>query len=508
VNGHARRLGLSRAARGAPPGWRYDRAVRVLHVGWGFFPWRRGGLINYAEDLMAAQVRGGHRVAYFFSGRHYPRLSGPRLKRWRRGDVEMHEVVNGPMVSGLELGTRTPDLELDEPRIEAAFRRVLRSFRPDVVHFQELLCLPSSLIDVAREDRVATVMTLQDYLPLCATIRLFDADGRICERLEVGEDCALRNARAPASRQPFIVDTYEYEAWRWHRNLRVGRVVPEGVYHFVSRRIHGWSMRQVAREPPIAGPRDPAAAFQRRRDVNVERLGRVGRLVAQSPRVAEIYAARGVAPERITTLRFTLAHIERLRPRSLSSPPSPIAFTTLGGCASPSKGSELIVAALRELRAAGLEGSFRLRVLGGIDGAVRPELEGYRGVELGEPGELYDRHRLDALLEGVDVGIMPSIWEEAFGYSGLEMIAKGIPLIANPLGGIAEYAREGETAWLNESCSAEGLADLMARLIADPRRVVELHERVLAARDRLVRPMAEHVEAIEATYRQADAGAV
>src|SRR2546423_5765752 len=342
---------------------------------------------------MAAQVERGHAVAYFFSGRHYPRLSGPRLKRWELRGVAMHEVINGPIVSGLELGTRTPEQDLDEPRLEAAFASLLDRFRPDVVHFQELLGMPSSLIDVAAEAGVATVMTLQDYGPLCSTLRLFDADGRICERLEVGEDCAVRNARAPATREPFVVDTYEFEVMRWHGRLRVGRLISNDTYDFLARKAHGWAMRQVRREEPVAGPPDPARAFQRRRDVNVERLGRVGRLVAQSERVAEIYAARGVSPERMTTLRFTLAHIERLRPRSLTAPPAPITFTTLGGCAAPSKGSEVVVGALRALRAAGLEGECRLLVLGGIDNAVRGELEAYHGVEI---GQLYQRDRLHA----------------------------------------------------------------------------------------------------------------
>ena len=472
--------------------------MRILHLGWGFSPWRRGGLINYAEDLMAAQAERGHSVAYFFSGRHYAGVSGPRLKRWRLRDVEMHEVVNGPIVSGLELGTRTPELELAEPRLEAGFRRVVRSFRPDVVHVQELLCLPSSLLDVAREEGVATVMTLQDYFPLCSTLRLFDADGRICERLDVGEECALRNADAPATREPFVADTLHFEIARWHRRLRVGRVISDELYDRIARHAFEWSMRRLAREAPYPAPRAAGPAFQRRRDANVERLGRVGRLVAQSPRVAEIYAARGVAPERMTTLRFTLAHIEHLRPRSLRSPPSPITFTTLGGCASPTKGSDVVVGALRSLREAGLEGRFRLRVLGGIHDSVRRELEDYRGVSL---DELYEREQLDELLDDVDVGIMPSIWEEAFGYSGVEMLAKGIPLIANPLGGIVEYAREGQTAWLNRSCDAQGLAAVMRTLIDEPERVLDMHVRVVAARDDIVVPMARHADAIEAVYR-------
>ena len=479
--------------------------MRILHVGWGFSPWRPGGLITYAEDVMAAQVAAGHDVSYFFSGRHYPIVSGPRLKRWRRGGVAMNEVINGPIVAGMELGTRTPERELHEPWTEAAFRRLVRSFRPEVVHVQELLGMPSSVLEIAAEEGTPVLMTLQDYFPLCATLRLLDADGRLCTRLQVGEDCVARNTLAPEYAAVLLNETLKFEIARWRRWLRVpGWVRVEAVADSLKKAFFDWTTtdagaRPLADPPPLTEQPELAAAFQRRRDLNVERLSRVDRLIAQSPRVAEIYAARGVAPERMTTLPFTLAHIDGLRPRTLASPPDPIRFVTLQGCASEPKGYGVVAGALRSLREAGLEGRFRLRVLGFVHPDVRGELEGYDGVEL---GWFYERHQLDALLDDADVGLMPSTWEEALGYTGLELVAKGLPLIANPLGGIVEYAREGETAWLNRSCTGEGMAEIMARLIADPGQVLEMHARVREARDRVVQPFARHVSALDAVYRE------
>jgi len=465
--------------------------VRILHVGWGFTPWRSGGLILYAEDLMAAQVARGHDVGYFFSGRQYPYIPGPRLHRWRRDGVAMRELLNSRVVVGMEHGTRDPWRELSEPGAERAFRRVLRWFRPDVVHIQELLGLPSALIDVAAAAGRPTLMTLQDYQPLCATLRLMDSDGRICTRLEVGEDCVAGNADAPRTNWIPYDATIEFERERLSFEPRIrDRVIDRMDRHGP---FTAPAPRAPLDEPLVAG-------FQRRRDVNVARLSRVNRLIAQSPRVAELYRTRGVSGERLGTLPFTLRHIERLVPRALDEPPSRITFATLGGCASETKGLNLVLTALRTLRAAGLEGAFGLRIFGTVPGSDVPELEDYEGVELRGP---YRREQLDALLDEVDVGIMPSIWEEAFGYSGLEMIAKAIPLIANPLGGMVEYALEGRTAWHNRACSGEGLAELMSMLIAAPERVLEMHRRVLAERDRLIVPMSEHVDAMEAAYREA-----
>jgi glycosyltransferase involved in cell wall biosynthesis len=477
---------------------------RVLHVGWGFYPWRPGGLILYAQDLMAAQLERGHEVSYFFSGRHYPYVSGPRLKRWRHHGVAMREAVNPPLLTALEEGTREPERELSEPWLESAFRRVLQEARPDLVHIQELHGLPSSLVDIAGEAGVPTLMTLQDYQPLCTTLRLFDSDGRICMRRQVGADCVATNAGAPTDAKWLILQTIEFEVARVRKLLRLGPRFDFSALAPVVAKVYGRAMDSA--EPP--GPGSPARgaeaadlapAYQRRREVNVERLGRVDRLVAQSPRVAEIYRTLGVPGERMSTLPFTLSHIERLRPRSLPDPSSPLTFATLNGCVSPSKGSETILAALRRLRAEGAEHDVRLQVFGNVQRDLRDELASFACVELRGS---YESSELNSILDGVDVGLMPSMWEEALGYTGLELLAKGIPLIANPLGGIVEYAIEGQTAWLNPSCSGDGMADLMLALVREPRRVLDMHSSVVAARDLVVPRWRDHVEAMEGLYTE------
>jgi glycosyltransferase involved in cell wall biosynthesis len=470
--------------------------VRILHVGWGFSPWRPGGLIFYAEDLMAAQAARGHEVSYLLSGRHYPGLRGPRLRRWRRDGVAMLEVVNPPIVVGLERGTRAPLRDVEEPRLEAIFERVLREQRPDVLHVQELLGFPSSVLGIARDAGVPVVMTLQDYFPLCATVRLFDSDGQVCMRREIGADCAARNAAAPADASHLVRHTLHFEL------ARVKERVP-GVRRASFRALRPLVdplVSRAARDRPGAPPAGlPGADFQRRREANLERLARVDRLIAQSARVEEIYRTLGVENGSLATVHLTLAHIEHIQPR----PPRGtelLTFATPGGLIGPSKGSELMVETLERLHAAGLGGRFRLRVLGSVHPDLRPRLGDFPELEL--VGE-YDRWDLNRRIDDVDVGIMPSVWEEAYGYAGLELLAKGVPVVANRIGGMVDYVREGETGWLNESCTADGMAELLGRLIANPSEVAERSRSALAARDGLIKPFDAHVDEMEGIYREA-----
>ncbi len=166
--------------------------LRILHVGSGFRPWRRGGLVAYVEDLIEEQTRRGDDPIYLFSGRLYP-LGRTRLRRWRRGLVPMLEIVNSPLYDH----GRQPDREQAEPRTERIFEAALRELEPDVVHVHELAGLPFSILDICRATGVPAVFTLQDYFPLCPTFRLLDAEGRTCLEREVGEECMAATAVDP-----------------------------------------------------------------------------------------------------------------------------------------------------------------------------------------------------------------------------------------------------------------------------------------------------------------------
>ncbi len=457
--------------------------MRVLHVGSGFRPLRVGGLVAYIEELMHEQVRRDDDVAYFFAGRYFPFLDRPRLKRWRRNGVTMIEVVNSPLYDH----GRQPELELDEPQTERHFQRVIEEVRPDVVHFHELAGLPSSLLDLVRRTNTPSVMTLADYFPLCSTFKLLDANGKVCLRREIGADCVATTTAD--SRPPGLL----YEATVRHELTT--RPVLRRLPYRATRRL-ALSARSRVESPPVATPQ----AFQKRREVNIERLNRTDRLIAMSERVAEIYSLLGVDKNRMSTIHLTLKRIETLRPRR-SNGNCPVVFATVAGMSSNAKGSRLLVDATRLLAASVPAGSFRLIALGPIDAAVAPEVAELEAIEVGPTGPFSD-DQLDAVLEEADVGLVPSIWEEAYGFVGVEFLAKGIPVIANAVGGMPEYTRDGETGWLNRSCSATELARIMRDIVEHPEQVTQLNRRILAARDTIIKPMTRHTDEIDAVYRE------
>jgi glycosyltransferase involved in cell wall biosynthesis len=272
-------------------------------------------------------------------------------------------------------------------------------------------------------------MTLHDYRPLCASVRLFDSDGALCTRREVGEDCARNCAGARPGAAHLMQLTMDFELARAQRAVGLE---PRLRYRHVARAAEGAAA--LLDRDADAGPEEPVAPpgdYQLRRDVNLRRLGLCDALVAPSARLAEVYAGLGVERERLRVQRLTLPHLERLVPRAEPLVDSPLEFVTLGAAAAPSKGSRALVEAVRALTGR----RYRLIVRGSVDAEAETALAADPCVELAGP---YRPGDLDWLLDGADVGIVPSVWEEAHGFVGIEMLAKGLPVIGSALGGIPE----------------------------------------------------------------------
>ena len=470
--------------------------MRILHVGWGFRPLRGGGLISYAEDIMHAQAARGDEVAYFFAGRRYPLVRRPHLRRWRRRGVAMLELMSAPIPVGMDRGTRFPELDLDEPASERLFARALASARPEVVHVQELLGLPSSLVDVEQRAGVPVVMTLQDYFPLCPTLKLFDSHGEVCMRRDPAPECMRCCRDAPPDSRHIREMTLAFELQRAGRALPWARdAAYRALAAVLPRMPSGLPVDEATRtsgEPPA-----PEAAYRRRREVNLDRLRRIDALVGSSSRTSEIFAELGVPPERLRTIHLSPGHIAGLAPRTIDAPPRPVRFATLGGAQSPQKGAFVLLDAARRL--AGREGDHVLDVHGIVDPRVRPELERLPAVRL---HGTYEPEDLDAMLDDADVGLVPSIWEEVLGHVGLECLAKGVPVIANARGGLLDYALPGSTGWVNRSCGGAELAEIMAAVIDDPGQVVDLNRSIRERRDEIVVPLERHLDELDEVYAE------
>lgn len=459
--------------------------MRVLHIGWGFKPWRGGGLIEYTEDLMDAQADNGWEVYYFFSCRHYP-FKKTSLKVWKNKKVTMLEVLNSPIYHLGGMGTVHPQLDLSEPHTENIFKDVLRRVKPDIIHIQELAGLPSSVIDIAKDEfNIPLVMTLHDFFLLCPTLNLFNYKNQNCFKDQVGEDCVICCGNAYESLQKYQIYTLIY---------KVLEIVH--LHETANKLLNRLRMRSTSlSNEQNQINRVKSQLYQKRRNINIKRLEKIDLLIAQSSRVEEIYK-KFLSNPNIITLHSTVKHLELIKPKEIKAK-HPIKFATLSGCYSIKKGSRLILETVRRLNDEGLGDLYEMHIWGEFDYQIKEIVEipnvHYHGS--------YEIDQLDEILNQVDVGIIPSMLEEVYGYTGIEFLKKGIPIIGNAKGGITDYTINDLTGWVNSTASSLELVNIIKYILKNPEKIDTLNKKILNDKT-LIKSMDTHFKEINGIYNR------
>lgn len=133
----------------------------------------------------------------------------------------------------------------------------------------------------------------------------------------------------------------------------------------------------------------------------------------------------------------------------------------------PEKGIGVLLEAVNILKPQNI--NFEIRLIG--DGPARKEVDAtIEKLQLAEyvhvtgyaaPGEA-----MANALKDVDAVIVPSVWEEAAGFSAIEQMMDGRMVIASAVGGLAEVVGDG--GWLFPLGDAGALASLMKKVLLDP----------------------------------------
>ncbi len=456
-------------------------SVRILLVVHDFLPESVGGTEILVARL-AAEISRQAEVAVFctFRARQLPQN---RLVRDSFAGIDLFKLVqNYPY--------RVLRETLIDPGAERVFARVLRTFRPDVVHFHHLAFLPLRLPFAAASHGAATVFTLHDYYLACPSggQRTAHPDGVLCDL-------------PPASRCAECYSHYRHrEGGLEQLALRLGALplLPPG-WPF---RVFGKLPRGVRRaikhlNPPgrrQEAPGQEEVVIARQRLVR-QLFEKIDLFISPSQFLADWAATIGLSSRRVTVVRNPAA--PDLVATSL--PPLPPAKLVFVGTPAPHKGLLQVVRSVSHFDAA----QVRLEVCGDLDMFPRYTTDVRR--EAG-PNVQFSGACPPATIGQVlvrnHVLVLASSWPENAPLTILEAHACGRPVIASRVGGIPEYVRDRVDGLLFDPARPHELDEILERLVSDPallpglaagirppetvaafaRRMMDLYEEVLGSR--------------------------
>ena len=133
------------------------------------------------------------------------------------------------------------------------------------------------------------------------------------------------------------------------------------------------------------------------------------------------------------------------------------------------------------------------------------ELHIYGGPKVDQPGVIsckgYTTADLESISASMDVGVIPSIWAETYGYVGPEMLTRGMPLIVSSAGAMKEYVTSGFNGLVFDPDKPGNLRDCMKLVATDEILLAKLRANVPASEEGLI-SFSRHVDEMEAVYQE------
>jgi glycosyltransferase involved in cell wall biosynthesis len=426
---------------------------KVLYVGFGVLPYTSGGAIFYQDSLIEEINSRGWQTTCFFAAPRYSLGSKPHIKTWHRGKVKFIELRNPPY----KLGCRNdPDQQCNFPPIEKLAREVLLKERPDIVHFQELQMHPASIMDIVAELGFPAVKTIHNYYDVCPQRDLMFKGKEICLDFDSGKRCVECLAILPANRVSLGEKITPTPVPRW-------------IYKPIARLVKNILKNYQNRNAPQANLQtnpDEANQYLRRRQFFIDSLNRLDFVHCSSRRSADILIHYGLSKEKIKIIPNSTKSIEAVIPKPVRDDSYPVVFGYIGG-SNIHKGYRVLIDAFSSLDQAKAKLIVR---------AVRPEdIPSGLNIEIARPWQFKETNRA---FREIDVGVIPSIWEEVLGLVGIEWLAARIPVIGSNIGGIPEWLKDKENGFLVKPNDAAQLGRAMKLFVDNPGLIRQIQERM------------------------------
>ncbi|HMT27721.1 MAG TPA: glycosyltransferase [Bacteroidia bacterium] len=372
--------------------------------------WRKvGGAEVYFQDVARILRNNNHEVKIFTTDFN---AEGSRDVYPKDENVIFGETVDylkGGLMSRL---SNIPEV-IYSKKNKAAFKKLLRDFKPDIVHvFAIYVTITPSILDACREEGIPVVMSCNDYKHICPNYRLFH-HGKICEDCKGGKfyKAVVNNCCKHSIAVSLIsaIESYTHDFKNiWKKNIHT--------FLFESR-----FMMNKTEE------------FWGQGSARLEFLGKP----------------------------FNATHYKSSRDDK--------GYILFLGRLSDEKGVDILLHAMKQVPKASLKiagsGTHRvfLEAMAKKEGITNVEFLGSR---FGD--------ELEDLFNNCRFVVVPSLWHENFPYVMMESFARGKAVVGSDKGGIPEYIIPGETGYIFPSHDENALASIVKQLWEDPAKAAEM----------------------------------
>ena len=408
--------------------------MRILHYSLGFPPYRTGGLTKFCMDLMKEQVKEGHEVSLLWPGEIKVINKDTKIRKHEPVDgIGNFEVVN-PTPVPFDEGIKDFDAFMLLGNAEA-YEALFKSIKPDVIHIHTLMGLHKSFLDVSKDRGIRLVFTTHDFFPICPKVTMF-RHGRICNCIESCEECGVCNNTALSLKKIQILQSPLYRAMK------------DSTFVKKLRKQHRDGYLGDDSERDANGSVGTMGDYKKLRSYYQDMLSMMDMIHYNSTVTKSAYERVFDMPNS-EVISISHADIADHRKRkNISDDALKIRFL---GQQAQGKGFFLLKAVLDEL--------WKERQ----DFCLDVHFEPVESSPYMRTHSRYTYDELEKIFDETDVLIAPSIWYETFGYTVLEALSYGVPVIVSGTVGAKDIIAEGAGIVIDE-ISSESLNETLNNL--------------------------------------------
>jgi glycosyltransferase involved in cell wall biosynthesis len=342
----------------------------------------------------------------------------------------------GGQVSMIEIG-------YDNRLAAEYFDRILKRFKPDLVHFFHLNRLGTGLIERTVHAGLPGFLTPTDFWTICPTGQLLFGDGSFCKGPSAHAGNCLRH---------FVKDTQgellgKFADW-----------LPNAGADFLVRLAGNSTFPAYPKQAEVI-------AISKRLPVNVARLNRLDGLIVPNEFMKEFLVRYGVNPDLITEKSFGIDVTSAEDTSWQASYRGPLRMGFIGTLA-PHKGCHILVEAFKALSAPGAT----LKIFGCCEefpDYVKTLQSCAENIQSIEFCGTFPNSEVAEVFEDLDLLIVPSLWYENTPLVLYSAQAARCPVVASNLPGLAAVIRDNENGLLFKAgCSAD-LVKNLSRLVTE-----------------------------------------
>jgi glycosyltransferase involved in cell wall biosynthesis len=447
------------------------RIILTTHL---FLPESSGGTETLVHGIASNLLQKGHSVLVVTgsddkdpvdasNGFDEYTLDAIRVVRFRR-----HRISAGRESNPLRA-------DYDNREFEEGFRRLLREFMPDVVHFHHFGRSSIKIVDACNQEKIPSFLTVTDFWPICPQQALLLPDGRICNGPTMGSANCLKHM-VELTQPKWLAGTV--------------KAMPNSALALVT-----GTLKHIDFELP--GVLGVTQALAKRKSTIASSFPFLTKIFVPTRHAQTTLEKNGIAAGNFRILPFGLrdhGYVKRIRTRGEHA-------LSLGfiGQFLPHKGLHVLTEALRLLPAdcpvnikvyAKLPAKETQYVRDFFAHAQEDRRLTYEGT--------FDNEKIPVVLDGIDALVIPSIWHENMPLVSLSAQAAGCPLIASDVGGLSDIISHGENGLLFSPGSAHALRDCILQLLSDKNMLSHLSSSAIAPYT-----LNQYVGTLESEYLQA-----